>query len=69
MVYTGTEAKEQLYKQIHEDYKLKTYSYLGASFNYGTFFKGKATFDPIKTNRNLITQSLQVMKIDSFSIL
>jgi hypothetical protein len=28
-----TEAKEQLYKQIHEDYKLKTNSYLGASFN------------------------------------
>jgi hypothetical protein len=50
-----TEAKEQLYKQIHEDYKLKTNSYLGTSFNYGTFFKGKATFDPIKTNRNLIT--------------
>ena len=50
-----TEAKEQLYKQIHEDYKLKTYSYLGATFNYGTFFKGNAVFDPIKTNRNLIS--------------
>jgi hypothetical protein len=49
------EAKEQLYKQIHEDYKLKPYSYLGASFNYGTFFKENAVFDPIKTNRNLIT--------------
>jgi RuvC nuclease domain len=49
------EAKKQLYKQIHEDYKLKTYSYLGASFNYGTFFKGNAVFDPIKTNRNLVS--------------
>ena len=49
------EAKEQLYKEIHEDYILKPYTYLGATFNYGTFFKGKATFDRIKTKRNLIT--------------
>ncbi|MDQ3840269.1 MAG: hypothetical protein M3297_13495 [Thermoproteota archaeon] len=49
------EAKRQLYKEIHEDYKLRPFAYLGTSFNYGTFFKGKATFDRIKTKRNLIT--------------
>ena len=49
------EAKEQLYKEIHESYTLKPYAYLGTTFNYGTFFKGKSTFDRIKTNINLIT--------------
>jgi hypothetical protein len=49
------EAKGQLYKEIFEDFKNKPYAYLGNSFNYGTFFKGGASFGRIKANKHLIT--------------
>jgi hypothetical protein len=30
------EAKKQLYSEIYEDYRVKPFAYLGASFDYGT---------------------------------
>jgi hypothetical protein len=47
-------AKEELYKEVFEDYKSRPYTYLANSFKYETLFKGGELNGRIKANRNLI---------------
>jgi hypothetical protein len=43
-----SEAKQELYNEIYKDFTLHPYSFLDATFDYASFFKGNSVFARIK---------------------